>query len=42
MNFADEAACLTGNNVPNEVVTIHTSQEMLKMLSSQHVGIFCD
>jgi hypothetical protein len=33
MNFADESACLTPNNVRNEVVTIHRSQEVLKMLS---------
>jgi hypothetical protein len=32
MNFADESACLTADNVRNEVVTIHRSQ-MLKMLS---------
>jgi hypothetical protein len=39
-NFADESACLTADNVPNEVVTIHRSQEMLKMLYSLHVDIF--
>jgi hypothetical protein len=33
MNFADESACLTADNVHNEFVTIHRSQEMLKMLS---------
>jgi hypothetical protein len=32
-NFADESAFLTDNNVRNEVVTIHTSQEALKILS---------
>jgi hypothetical protein len=32
-NFADESACLKADNVRNEVVTIHRSQEMLKMLS---------
>jgi hypothetical protein len=32
-NFADESACLTTDNVRNEVVTIHRSQEMLKILS---------
>jgi hypothetical protein len=32
-NFADESACLTADNVRNEVVTIHRSQEVLKMLS---------
>jgi hypothetical protein len=31
--FADESACLTANNVQNEVVTSHRSQEVLKMLS---------
>jgi hypothetical protein len=33
MNFADESACLTADNVRNEVVTIHRSQVVLKMLS---------
>jgi hypothetical protein len=37
-NFADESACLTADNVRNEVVTIHRSQEVLKMLSSLHVN----
>jgi hypothetical protein len=32
-NFADESACLMVDNVWNEVVTIHRSQEVLKMLS---------
>jgi hypothetical protein len=32
-NFADESASLTADNVRNEVVTIHRSQEVLKMLS---------
>jgi hypothetical protein len=41
MNFADELACLTANNIWNEVVTIHRSQEVLKMLSSLHLGSFC-
>jgi hypothetical protein len=31
INF-DESACLMANNVWNEVVTIHTSQEAVKML----------
>jgi hypothetical protein len=31
--FADESACLTADNVQNEVVIIHRSQEALKMLS---------
>jgi hypothetical protein len=30
-NFADESACLMAYNVRNEVVTIHRSQEVLKM-----------
>jgi hypothetical protein len=40
MNFTDESACLAANNVQNEVVTIHRSQEVLKMLSSVHIDIF--
>jgi hypothetical protein len=32
-NFANKSACLTADNVQNEVVTIHRSQEVLKMLS---------
>jgi hypothetical protein len=32
-NVADQSACLTANNVLNEVAIIHTSQEVLKMLS---------
>jgi hypothetical protein len=32
-NFASESACLMANNGQNEVVTIHRSQEVLKMLS---------
>jgi hypothetical protein len=32
-NSADESACLTADNVRNEVVTIHRSHEVLKMLS---------
>jgi hypothetical protein len=32
-NFADESACLAMDNVRNEVVTIHKSQEELKMLA---------
>jgi hypothetical protein len=31
-NFADESACVTGDSVRNEVVTIHRSQVALKML----------
>jgi hypothetical protein len=31
-NFTDESACLTADNVRNEIVTIHRSQEILKML----------
>jgi hypothetical protein len=33
-------AYLTVDNVQNEVVTIHRTQEVSKMLSSLHVGIF--
>jgi hypothetical protein len=32
-NFVDESACLTANNVRNELAAIHKSQEVLKMLS---------
>lgn len=32
-NFADELICLLGDNVWIEEVTIHRSQEVLKMLS---------
>jgi hypothetical protein len=32
-NFADESACLTADNVRNEVVRIHRSQGVLNMLS---------
>jgi hypothetical protein len=38
--FADESACLTADNIRNEVVTIHRSQEVFKMLSYLHVDIF--
>jgi hypothetical protein len=31
MNFADEPACPAADNDRNKVVTIHRSQEMLKM-----------
>jgi hypothetical protein len=31
-NFSDESACLTADNVRNQIVTIHISQEVLKML----------
>jgi hypothetical protein len=31
--LADESACLKTDNVRNELVTIHRSQEMLKMMS---------
>jgi hypothetical protein len=41
-NFAYESACLMADNIQNKVVTIHRSQEMLKMLSSVHVDIFCN
>jgi hypothetical protein len=33
LNFADESACLMADNFRNEVVSIHRSQEALKMLS---------
>jgi hypothetical protein len=33
MSFADESACLVGDNIQNEVVKIHRSQEVLKILS---------
>jgi hypothetical protein len=39
-NFADESACLTADNVRNEVVTIRRSQEVLKILFFLHVDIF--
>jgi hypothetical protein len=39
-NFADESALPTADNVRNEVVTIHITQEVLKMLPSLHVDIF--
>jgi hypothetical protein len=32
-NFRDESGCLTADNVRNEVVKIHRSQQALKMLS---------
>jgi hypothetical protein len=32
-NFADESASLMADNVRNEVVPIHRSQEILKMIS---------
>jgi hypothetical protein len=43
-NFADESAYLTTDNIRNEVVTIHRSQKMLKMLSLYtyiSFAIFC-
>jgi hypothetical protein len=33
MNLANESLCLLEDNVWNEVVTIHSSKEVLKMLS---------
>jgi hypothetical protein len=36
-NFIDESACLTADDVRNEVVTIHRSPEMLKVLSLCHL-----
>jgi hypothetical protein len=32
-NIADESACLTASNFRIKVITIHRSQEVLKMLS---------
>jgi hypothetical protein len=40
MHSADASACLTVDNIWNEVVSIHRSQEVLKMLPSLHVDIF--
>jgi hypothetical protein len=40
VNFTDEWACLTADNVWSAAVTIHRSQEVLKMLSSLHIDIF--
>jgi hypothetical protein len=37
-NFASESA----DNIRNEVVTIHRSQEVLKVPSSLHIDIFCN
>jgi hypothetical protein len=39
-NFADESTCLMADNFRNEIVTIHRSQEVLKMLSFLHLDIF--
>jgi hypothetical protein len=33
MNVADESICLLTDNIRTEVVTVHTSEEVLKMLS---------
>jgi hypothetical protein len=33
MNFADESIYLLANKIQNEIVTIHGSQDVLKMLS---------
>jgi hypothetical protein len=38
-NFANESAFLTADNIRYEPVTIHRSQEVLKMLSSLHIYI---
>jgi hypothetical protein len=40
INFAGESAYLMASNIWNETVTIHRSQEVLKMLSCLHVHIF--
>jgi hypothetical protein len=42
MNFADESAGLTADNIWNKVFTINRSLEVLKMLSSLPVDIFCN
>jgi hypothetical protein len=39
-NFVNESACLMVDNIQNELVTIHRSQDVLKMLSYLHVDIF--
>jgi hypothetical protein len=39
-NFADESACLTANNIYNEVVTFHRTQNVLKMLSCLQGDVF--
>jgi hypothetical protein len=39
-NFANESAFLVADNICNEVVTIHRSQEVLKMLFFLHIDIF--
>jgi hypothetical protein len=39
-NFAVESACLMADNIRNEVVTIHRSQVVFKMLSSLHADFF--
>jgi hypothetical protein len=36
MNFANESACLKADKVQNKVLTIHRSQEVLKILSSTY------
>jgi hypothetical protein len=38
-NFADESACLMADNIRNAVVTIHRSQDVVKMPSPLHVDI---
>jgi F420-0:gamma-glutamyl ligase-like protein len=39
-NFAFELTCLTTDKVRKELVTVHKSHEVLKILSSLHVDIF--
>jgi hypothetical protein len=39
VNFADDSACLTANNVQEEVVTIHGSQEVVENAVPLHVDI---
>jgi hypothetical protein len=40
VNFADESACLMDDSIWCEVVTIHRSQVVLKMVSSLHIDFY--
>jgi hypothetical protein len=40
-DFAIKSICLMADNIRNEVLTIHISQEVLKMPSSLHFAINC-
>jgi hypothetical protein len=40
MNFANESACLTVDNIRNEVATIHISQSVENAVPL-HIDIFC-